>query len=314
MARSMTRVSLMGGLGNQLFQLAFALSASKKSELELVPLMKNVRRNKVGNPEISDLSLPSNVKISEYEKFDNSFITSLLGLGLRSSSSGSNPFLVSAIERVVPVLSGEPRSSLRYSRGLGSQIELQENSKSLYVGYFQSHHFASDKGVFGELMNLSPSIESNELQKLIVRAVEEVPYMVHVRLTDYVRENSFGIPSSNYYRESLSSLFELCGKRKIWVFSDDIDLARKYLPIEFSDFYEMAPTLESTVLNWELMRYFSGYVIGNSSFSWWSAFLRRDQDAPVYHPWPWFKSSTLSKSDLIPNNWKTMIQSFEDIV
>lgn len=306
----MIRVSLMGGLGNQLFQLAFGLNASKDENFALIPLMKNVRKTKLGTPDICDLSLPNRVKIMEQNKFDNPLLTKLLGLGLRSSSSNSNPILVSFLEGTVPVLSGDPIFSLRYSKGLGSQIKVKKHSDALYIGYFQSHRFASNSKVFGELMELSPLRSSKELEDIIKRLKIEEPYMVHVRLTDYTKQNSFGVPSQDYYRESLESLFDSIGGRSIWVFSDDIERALKYLPKEFFNHYVSAPLLQSTVLNWELMRSFSGYVIGNSSFSWWSAFLRHNQFAPVYHPWPWFKVSNQSKSDLIPPDWYAVHNNF----
>jgi hypothetical protein len=50
------------------------------------------------------------------------------------------------------------------------------------------------------------------------------------------------------------------------------------------------------------MRYFSGYVISNSTFAWWAAFLRHNQEVPVYAPDPWFKMINDPKM-LIPENW-----------
>ena len=53
---------------------------------------------------------------------------------------------------------------------------------------------------------------------------------------------------------------------------------------------------------WSLMRHFSGYIIANSSFSWWGAFLRMDKSAPVCVPKPWFKGMR-DPNLLIPADW-----------
>lgn len=303
----------MGGLGNQLFQLAFGLDASKGQDLALVPLMQNVRKTKIGTPDLADLVLPDRVRIGDPEKFDHPALTKLLGLGLRSSSSNSNTLLVSVLENVLPILSGEPVFSFRYSKGLGSDVKMRHRPNSFYIGYFQSHRFASNPEVFEELMKLSPSHRSQKLEETISRINIGAPYMVHIRLTDYLKENSFGVPSEDYYRESLTSFFDSTGEREVWVFSDDMEKALEFLPSEFSNHYIPAPVFEATALNWELMRHFDGYVIGNSSFSWWSAFLRFKRGAPVFHPWPWFKNGNQSRSDLIPEGWTTVIQNFHQI-
>jgi hypothetical protein len=92
--------------------------------------------------------------------------------------------------------------------------------------------------------------------------------------------------------------------KPVWVFSDDIESAKKHLSgvqEEFQlNFFESSKL--SDVENWHLMRRFSAYVIANSSYSWWAAFLRQDQSAVVIYPRPWFRDGEAPR-DLFPLDW-----------
>ena len=52
----------------------------------------------------------------------------------------------------------------------------------------------------------------------------------------------------------------------------------------------------------EKMRFGSGYIIGNSTFSWWGAFLSYSPTPPTIAPTPWFIGLD-NPRDLIPNEW-----------
>jgi hypothetical protein len=128
--------------------------------------------------------------------------------------------------------------------------------------------------------------------------------LIHVRLTDYLKEQHFGIPSISYYEKSLDQITTIRNYDRIWIASDDLMLCREILkdldtkvPISYLDDADL-----TDVEVWDLFRRFSGYIISNSSFSWWAAFLRKDINAPVFCPYPWFQGMEEPKS-LIPPGW-----------
>jgi hypothetical protein len=53
------------------------------------------------------------------------------------------------------------------------------------------------------------------------------------------------------------------------------------------------------------MRLGEGYVIANSTFSWWGAYLSRSSNPLIIAPRPWF-SKVESPRDLIPDSWLTI--------
>jgi hypothetical protein len=154
------------------------------------------------------------------------------------------------------------------------------------------------------LLNIRPKIISHRYLDLKREIELTCPILMHIRLKDYLSEKAFGIPATRYFEKCLE---EVCLKKdfsKIWVISDDTPLAKEYLaeistqlPVYFLSQNELSDTQV-----WDLMRYFSAYIISNSTFAWWAAFLRKDQSAPVYAPDPWFQGME-SPNMLIPEDW-----------
>ena len=151
-------------------------------------------------------------------------------------------------------------------------------------------------------MELQPLESSAQLTEAIYEVETNQPYMLHIRLTDYLNEDAIGIPSIEYYSRGIEILFEKSGSRPIWVFSDDIDKAVEYLPKKYADYYVISPHLDKSSHTFELMRSFAGYVIANSTYSWWAAFLRYNREVPVIAPKPWFRDGTIPL-ELLPEDW-----------
>lgn len=61
---------------------------------------------------------------------------------------------------------------------------------------------------------------------------------------------------------------------------------------------------ESALFTLGLMTQASGWNISNSSFSWWAAFLGCGEKGPVLSPTPWFLSRNTSLESLIPVGWE----------
>jgi len=191
------------------------------------------------------------------------------------------------------------------SQGLGFDPLISRRATGgLYIGYFQTYRFSESTQVFNQLMKLRPKCISNQLSETISVVEETKPILLHVRLTDYLSEANFGVPTESYYMDALKSLKNKGLRNPVWVFSDDITAAKLHLSNierEFDLHYFDGSHL-GDVENWFLMRRFSAYVIANSSFSWWAAFLRENQSTVVMYPQPWFRGGNEPK-DLFPPAW-----------
>jgi hypothetical protein len=90
---------------------------------------------------------------------------------------------------------------------------------------------------------------------------------------------------------------------RIALFSNDIVAALEYIPSSLREhLWIPSKDLTSTTETLELMRNGKGYVLSNSSFSWWAAVLTYGDMPLVISPTPWFQKKT-EPVDLIPHDW-----------
>jgi hypothetical protein len=289
---------LMGGLGNQLFQYARALTNSE--ETELIDLVSANRRTQENLPDISDFRLAPQISLLNP---GNSSVrrTRILNYAIRASSNNNDLFHLKKIAKtllsVQSLLKHKRRIKFEIAQGLDDYLE-SANADCL-VGYFQNSLAINQVVQVGlELKNHSQTVERYEQMARI-----DCPLVVHFRLTDYTKEDSFGIPSTSYYLNSLKLMWANGIYKKIWVFSDDIENAKRLFPDEFLNeaSFISEPTATSAEIL-QVMRLGHGFVIANSSYSWWAAALSRNSNARVICPTPWF-SGRDNPLRIIPEGW-----------
>jgi hypothetical protein len=308
---------LTGGLGNQLFQVAYAIFQSDKREVIVDTTLGNPRVSIDGEVELLHYQLPSNISVKNKKSYAHKFYSRIAKYLLRTYISG-NPLQRKKLVKKSTQILGSLALSLylrrlinaRVSSDIGfDQKQHQILNSSFFIGYFQTYKWASEPRVFETLNQLSPIRMSSIAVELIESAKISQPIILHVRLGDYLVESDFGIPSTSYYMKALKVLLKNNIGRDIWVFSDEIDKAKLHLPDVFFDYYKWIyePSLTSAE-TLEIMKYGKDYVIANSTFSWWGAFLRKNRDARVIAPSPWFEDGP-TPSGLIPPLWQ-LIDAF----
>lgn len=310
----MNEVVLNGGLGNQLFQLAFLLHQSSEKPVILNPNLGLPRKNKNGEPDIASLIQNLPVAVTPSKK-PNIIHRKLSTLAIRESAknrgfSAPIEFLEIVYTLIFSFCYGHFRR-VKINSGIGYDARLEEKLDSLNFGYFQTFRWASNPRVFELLSKLRPTVNSRELSQFIGSCTKKRILCVHVRLTDYKLENSFGVPSKSYYQKAINLAASLEGFEKIWLFSDEPGEALGYIPLEFQEILEVVPEFPGGVSEtFELMRHCNSYVIGNSTFSWWGAFLSYNKNPIVVAPSKWFSMAD-SPLDLIPEAWHKIDPNFK---
>ncbi len=298
-------IALTGGLGNQLFQLAAALSCAGNGTVQILKQQGKPRTNNSGNPELLSFSLPENVRVISggYFKWLSSKI---IGYNLRV---GFNP--TEWERRFLPYIHFLSSTSLFLLTGrfwaiavadnIGFPSSLNLRRNTLLIGYFQTDRFIKQIGIHN-FISRPPSIDSlvDEYRRL---SELEMPLVVHVRLGDYRSEANIGILSSNYYSANYQSLLSTGKYQKIWLFSDEPDEAIKLFSSNLIPKVRVIDSLKlSSAQTLEVMTFGKGYLIANSTFGWWGAYLSKTANAKVIAPMPWFINLPEPKF-LVPENW-----------
>lgn len=129
------------------------------------------------------------------------------------------------------------------------------------------------------------------------------PIALHIRRTDYVSnsENHHNL-SLSYYEKALS-MFE--SDRNVIVFSDDPSWCSEQEL--FSDDRFLISENKDNRVDLCLMALCSDFIIANSTYSWWGAWLSNNSNKKVIAPVEWFGKTGYTKDhnteDLIPNEW-----------
>lgn len=259
-------VKLLGGFGNQLFQLAYALEISNNSGL---PIRLNM------------------------QKGPRPFALGVLGIENNKSFRLSNGSFLN----VDKVKHSYRCGFYEYKHHGGNFLSLNNPPRHLILnGYFQSAKYFQE---------ISSQLRETLIATLAIKSDEsEYEYVVHIRLGDYVRKENIlaihGHINEDYLTRALQVLgwaegFPLC------IVTDDVISFRQLFP----KYAELATKIQSSTLleDFRLIASKKNKVISNSTFSWWAAWLGQGN---VVAPKQWYFDDKIleeSKKDLFPQNW-----------
>ena len=274
---------LMGGLGNQLFQIFTTFAYGLKT----------------GSQIIFPYSTELNVGITRPTYWD-SFLIHLKKYTSYMDQIHTNNMLMS-----LPIYKEQ---DFRYS-----EIPRQKRDVLLY-GYFQSYKYFEQYN--NELFCLIHLEKQQENMEYLYSQYFDHGYVVsmHFRLGDYKTKQDFHpIMPYEYYSNALNYILSLrnniplqvlffCEKDDIIDVSNIIALLIKEFPnVEFIK-------VDDTIDDWQQMLIMSccnDNIIANSSFSWWGGYFNKNENKIVCYPCQWFGPNLNHDTiDLYPSTWK----------
>jgi hypothetical protein len=284
---------LQGGFGNQLFILVAAWQQSVRLDCPLyVDASRFIARDPLDiGPEtpwpyqLESLTLPGQVLTTDSPWFRN---------------SPRRPRVVRSRRRSFPltVFSEDPKEF--------AAINTIRPGTTIF-GYFQSPHYFD--GISDQVRSLVTSAALTPAERTAIGNAEADPRVtVHLRRGDYLGQQArdhHGLTESAYVHRAIALLQRLLPDVSPRVFSDSPELAREELAdMADAQFVDDDPAI-GPLATIRCMAAGTGFIMSNSSFSWWSAWLNDRGDRPVIAPRPWTASGS-SASELLLPEWITL--------
>ena len=278
----MIYIEIMGGLGNQLFQIFTGISYSIDNKTPF-----KIKFNK--KDEVSPLD-----NISKRPTYWNNFLKTI------------SAFTYVELPNL-PVI--KEREAFNYNK------IPQFDEDFIIFGYYQSYlYFDNNKDTIKRLLNIDKNREIIKNEHLEIFS-DKMPISMHFRIGDYVKASHVHpVLDIEYYKKALKVLYEkipnLSEKYYILYFFEPIDKDVVYdkiklLQQEYQDI-EFRPCNEN-IEDWKqmlLMSNCSHNILANSTFSWWGAYLNNNLEKIIYYPRCWL-ADNLNKDtkDLFPEKW-----------
>jgi hypothetical protein len=291
-------VKLKGGLGNQMFQYAVGRELQRRSGGDLVLdltllLDRYPRRNVVCRDYDLDIF-----------RIQPRF-TLLSQLALRMPVPQLYMRGASALVRL------QDRLGLR--RYISDPISFLEDvlhaRDNVYLdGYWQSpKYFAGSEAILRREFEIKQPLSSAG-ERVAAQMASTDSICVNVRRADYVTLqasiDTHGFVGREYYDQGILQIAPQLKNPHIFITSDDVEWCRENLRFKY-------PT---TVLGHEYKGYKFGeyltlmarckhFLIPNSSFAWWAAWMSVSENKIVVCPKTWFRDAQLDSSTLVPSEW-----------
>lgn len=295
-------VNVIGGLGNQMFQYAFAVACKCRAPQEAVYVDTQHYKNA-----FIKIYHGNNFYHNGYEidkVFPNASIKPAKALDLMKVSFYiPNQIIARAVRRLFPKRRTEFVADQQPYVYIPEALSVRGDC--YYDGYWMSPKYYN--GCRNEIIRefeFRPfdTKENLEIQPLLLK---DNSITIHIRRGDYVGSTTLGgICTLNYYRNAMREARKVIGNPVFFVFSNDQEWCMEYLKNEFGNsevhFVSHNRGAES-YRDMQLMSIARCTILANSSFSWWGAYLNQRKDHITYCPSKWH--NTMTYEDHYVDGW-----------
>lgn len=286
-------INISGGLGNQMFQYAFLLAMKDATGDEcLMDASKYATYNLHNGFELNEVfNITSRCATKDELKRVTRYTTNY------KLSRVYRKFLPKKKSEVV-----EPMPSCTYM----PDIFTKAKGDLYYEGIWQNEKYFSHVRpiILKEFSYRQPMNDKNKEASQIFSKKKTVS--LHIRRGDYLlHKNYIGLCGIDYYTKAIKYVRKKYGKEiQFAIFSNDMPWCKDNI-LPLLDGYEY------TLVDWNkgkesyndirLMGYCIVNIIANSSFSWWAAYLNKNDDKEIIAPAKWTNMPVMFRRQL--NDW-----------
>jgi hypothetical protein len=283
---------LIGGLGNQLFQYSLGKSLAVKKNTELKLDISGFEKYKLHAYSLNHFNITENIatekEIAKFQKYKR--------------KPGKKWFLYNKL------ITDEKKYYTE--RQFHFDEEIFNISDNCYIdGYWQTEKYFKniEKIIRKECTVKSPISGKNaEIMKKIQSGNS---VSMHIRRGDYASNPAtndyFGTFGPEYYKKAMTIIAEKRQNPHLFVFSDDHEWVKKNIILPYPTTYVDHNGADKNYEDLRLMSLCDHFVISNSSFSWWGAWLSKNPNKIVIGPKKWFNKvkPNIKTDDIMPEEW-----------
>ena len=267
---SLVTCEMMGGLGNQLFQIynliAFSMQYGKQYCYPNYKGMKSIDKKSFR---------PNYIKLFLVNQVDK----------------------IQDIKHVKKIKEGGFKYRPLKYKGENENIKL--------IGYFQSYKYFNNYSPY-----INKILEIDKYRDRLKCNLEEgVTISLHFRIGDYPTSKLYPILDASYYLKSLKYILNKIDSDKLIIYYSYMIEDQKKVDKFLKEIKKEYPNLKIKCINpdlqdWEQMLVMSlcnHNIIANSTFSWWSAYLNSNNNKIVCYPSRWINGK--DTKDLFLDSW-----------
>ncbi len=143
-------------------------------------------------------------------------------------------------------------------------------------------------------------------QRMLNEIENQTSVAIHIRHGDNATKiaSHHGVLPISYYQKAVKELIETINNPYFYIFSDDPAWAKENLKLNHPSVFVSHNGEEKHYEDLRLMSRCKHHIIGNSTFSWWGAWLGKKTGQQVYVPSRYHMNTNISMGNLYPKDWK----------
>ena len=289
----MNKVSLYGGLGNQMFQYATNVALNEKgvkSQISILDFLVNRHHNGLDLCRAFDLELPLHLNLYNFT-IQNARVL----LENRIVSSFANRFLKMYLKK---------RTVYREKKEFVFDKNIFNQKDKFLIGTWQdTKYFQEIESIIRTKFQFKKP--KDKINKRLIREIKNRNAVsIHVRRGDYTNDQwaktHFVIKDEKYFLDAVNYIKSKVDSPHFYIFSDDIKWVKENIKIMNVTFVDHNSGRRSCN-DMFLMSLCRHNIISNSTFSWWAAWLNKNENKTVIMPDKWLIGK--ETPGIFPNNW-----------
>lgn len=198
------------------------------------------------------------------------------------------------------------RKNIVVEKSLAFDENIFKLKKNVFlIGYWQDlKYFEEIKDSIKNDLRIIAPIKEKNLKLFSEIDTKKDSVCLHIRRGDYLKvydkKDGVGICSKAYYEKAIALIISKVNNPYFYIFTDDPVWAKKEIIIN-SNYMLIENNTEAEALeDFRLMKICKHFILSNSSFSWWAAWLAQEQDNIIIAPKIWRQNDVNMNT---PNNW-----------